>query len=152
LGGRKIGRSYDNGRRCELGETMILEKNLNQLFERLPMFYRKLHPHRLHNGEYVEGEPFDYLVMMGGETFCFDAKECASSVLYLSKIPLSQFNNLLKAEKHGATVFFLIYFVENKKMAFVHPKTILKNDKATSESEQVENNLKKVILRSLCNT
>lgn len=119
---------------------MILEKNLNKLLARLPLFYKKLHPHRLHTGQYIEGEPFDYLIIMDGITYCFDAKENKND-LQASEIPLHQFNDLLKAEKHGAVVFFLIYFSTAKKLCFIHPQTILNDGKATVNSAQVSNSL-----------
>lgn len=125
---------------------MILEKNLNKLFDCLPLFYRKLHPQRLHTGQYIEGEPFDYFILIEGETFCFDAKECKKNVLYASLIPVHQFNDLLKAEKHGAQVFFIIYFVSSNKLCFVHPRTILDEGKVTPESNQVSNTISKIIL------
>lgn len=125
---------------------MILEKNLNKLFSRLPIFAKKLHPNRLHSGKYVEGEPFDYLILREGETFCFDAKECNQDALYAKNIPLHQFNDLLQAEKHGAIVFFLIYFVKVQQLCFIHPKTILDDGKATPESNQVSNTISSVIL------
>lgn len=124
---------------------MQLESNLNKLLARLPIFYKKLHPHRLHTGQYIEGEPFDYIVIMEGVTYCFDTKETKDN-LYVSEIPLHQFNDLLKAEKHGATVFFLIYFTNTKSLCFVHPKTILDDKKATPQSNQVENSFKNNIL------
>lgn len=130
-------------------KNMILEKNLNKLLSRLPLFYQKLHPHRLHTGQYVEGEPFDYLVIREGKTYCFDAKEQKNN-LYLSEIPLHQLNNLLKAEKNGAIVFFLIYFVTPHKLCFIHPKTIIDDKKATPDSPQVENDIKNIILKYFC--
>lgn len=129
---------------------MILEKNLNKLFASLPVFYKKLHPHRLHTGKYIEGEPFDYLLIMEGETYCFDAKE-QNDDLYFKEIPIHQFNDLLKAEKHGAIVFFIIYFTNVKKLCFIHPSVIMRDNKATPASEQVDNNLKVKILKCLTN-
>ena len=124
---------------------MILEKNLNRLLSRLPLFYKKLHPHRLHTGQYIEGEPFDYLVIMNGVTYCFDAKE-QNNDLYASEIPMHQFNDMLKAEKHGAVVFFIIYFKKEHKIKFVHPSTILHDKKASASSKDVESELKNIIL------
>ena len=126
---------------------MILEKNLNKLFSRLPIFYKKLHPHRLHDGQYVEGEPFDYIVIMEGTIYCFDAKE-QNDDLYFKEIPMHQFNDLLKAEKCGAVVFFLIYFKHTKTICFVHPTTIIEENKATPTTKQVDNKLKTMILNS----
>lgn len=126
---------------------MILEKNLNKLFNLLPVFYKKLHPHRLHTGQYIEGEPFDYLLIMEGVTYCFDAKEQTDN-LYAKEIPMHQFNDLLKAEKHGAVVFFIIYFKQTNSLCFIHPSTILHDNKATPTSKQVDNKLKDVILKS----
>lgn len=124
---------------------MILEKNLNKLLSALPLFFKKLYPHRLHTGQYVSGEPFDYIVIMEGRTYCFDAKECSSDALYSSQIPVHQFNDMIKAEKYGATVFFLIYFVKHRTITFIHPMTILDDGKATHISKQVENDLSVVI-------
>lgn len=123
----------------------ILEKNLNRMFSRLPVFFKKLHPHRLHTGQYVEGEPFDYILIMEGTTYCFDAKE-QNDDLYFKEIPMHQFNDMLKAEKHGATVFFLIYFKKHHKLKFVHPSTIMRDNKASISSEEVDNKLKTLIL------
>lgn len=124
---------------------MILEKNLDRLLSRLPLFHKKLHPNRLHSGKYVEGEPFDYLVISDGVTYCFDAKEQEDD-LYFKEIPIHQFNDMLKAEKHGAVVFFLIYFKNHHKLKFVHPSTIMRDNKASPSSEEVENKLKTIIL------
>lgn len=126
---------------------MILEKNLNRLLDRLPVFYTKLHPLRLHTGKYISGEPFDYLVIMNGSVYCFDAKETKDGNLYFKDIPTHQINDLLRAEKNGALVFFLIYFVKEHKISFVHPRTIMEANKATPLSLQVENPLKKIILQ-----
>ena len=125
---------------------MILESQLEKLFDRLPVFYKKLHPNRTHHGKYIEGEPFDYILFREGSIFCFDAKETKKNVLYASQIPIHQFNDLLKAEKHGAIVFFIIYFSTQKKLKFVHPKTILDDKKATIKSVECENDLKNLLL------
>ncbi len=126
---------------------MILEKNLNKLFKRLPLFVQKLHPHRLNDGTYVSGEPFDYLIIREDETFCFDAKESSKDVLYASIIPIHQFNDLLKAEKHGAKVFFLVFFKPSHKICFFHPKTILDDKKVTPSSNQVSNSITNIVLK-----
>jgi penicillin-binding protein-related factor A (putative recombinase) len=124
---------------------MILEKNLNKLLGRLPLFYKKLHPNRLHSGKYIEGEPFDYLVIFDGITYCFDAKEQEDD-LYFKEIPIHQFNDMLKAEKHGAKVFFLIYFKKEHKLKFVHPSIIMRDNRASASSDEVDNKLKTIIL------
>ncbi|NCC41476.1 MAG: hypothetical protein EOM21_19035 [Gammaproteobacteria bacterium] len=115
-----------------------LEQNLNKLFTRLNFFWMKLHPHRLFDGTYISGEPFDYIIIREGKTICFDAKECNSNALYASKIPVHQFNDLLKAEKNGAFVFFLIHFKKQNKICFIHPNTILTDGVATPNSIQVD--------------
>lgn len=124
---------------------MLLERNINRLLSRLPLFYRKLHANKLHSGKYVEGEPFDYLVLLDGITYCFDAKE-QNDDLYFKEIPLHQLNDMLKAEKHGAVVFFLIYFKKHHKLKFIHPSIIMRDNKASISSEEVENKLRSIIL------
>ena len=125
---------------------MQLEKHISSLFKRLPFFWTKMNERRLHDGTYVQGEPFDYIVIREGTTYCFDAKEASSKdILYASNIPAHQFNDMLKAENNGAKVFFLIYFVKAKKIKFIHPKTILDDKKATPFSEETNNDLIKEI-------
>lgn len=126
---------------------MILEKNINALMSKLDLFFVKIPCLRSHNGKYLKGEPFDYIVIKEGTTYCFDAKECHQKTLYESQIKLDQFNEMLKAEKHGAKVFFMIYFVKNKTIKFVHPQTILDNKKANIDSKEVNNDLKKTFLK-----
>ncbi len=124
---------------------MQLEKNISQLLDILPLFYKKLHPNRAHNGKYIEGEPFDFIVIKKSEVYCFDTKECSSDCLYFKNIPLHQFNDLLKAEKQGAIVFFLIYFTKYRKLLFIHPRTIIETNKATPSSIEIESDLKNII-------
>lgn len=120
---------------------MQLEKNINKLFERLPFFSVKIPVLRAHTGQYIKGEPFDYIVIKDGITYCFDAKECKQDALYSRQIKEHQFNELLKAEKNGAKVFFLIWFVKTNTLKFIHPQTIIDNNKATLESVDVSNDL-----------
>ena len=70
----------------------------------------KNYPKRTVQGLYLEGEPFDYEVMKGGEVHCFDAKECAGVRWNLSNAKMSQLNNLLICAKNGARAYFLVWY------------------------------------------
>jgi penicillin-binding protein-related factor A (putative recombinase) len=121
------------------------ETQLNQLFAVMDLFFVKIPEERSHDGRYIKGEPFDYIVIMAGKTYCFDAKTAAKDVLYEKSIPLEQFNNLLLAEKQGATVFFLVLFKESRKIKFLHPRTILSDGRATVDSVEVLNEVSAII-------
>lgn len=121
------------------------ETQLNQLFSRLDLFFVKIPETRSHDGRYIKGEPFDYVVIMDGKTYCFDAKTAAKDVLYEKNIPLEQFNNLRLTEKQGATVFFLILFKESMTIKFIHPRTILNEGRATIDSVEIHNELSAII-------
>ena len=65
---------------------------------------------RTEQGVYLEGEPFDYEILVSGTLHCFDAKECAGRSWPLSKAKLSQLNNLLICAKNGAHAYFLVWY------------------------------------------
>lgn len=76
----------------------------------------KNHVRRTAEGQYLEGEPFDYEVFVNGTVHCFDAKECAGDKWSLKNAKLSQVDNLLKCAAHGAEAFFLVYFKTVRKL------------------------------------
>ena len=79
----------------------------------------KNHAKRTESGVYLEGEPFDYEILKGGELHVFDAKECSSAHWNLSNAKLSQLNNMLVCHKNGAQAYFLVWFkLSNKIVRF----------------------------------
>ena len=65
---------------------------------------------RTQQGVYLEGEPFDYEIIVDGIVHCFDAKECVGSRWNLSNAKLSQLRNLLVCQKNGAQAYFLVWY------------------------------------------
>lgn len=76
----------------------------------------KNHVRRTAEGQYLEGEPFDYEVFVNGTVHCFDAKECAGKTWSLKNAKLSQIDNLLKCAAHGAEAYFLVFFKAFQKL------------------------------------
>lgn len=99
-----------------------LEKEIGQILKYLESI--GIHGHknnalRTQTGDYISGEPFDYEVI-GKTLFCFDAKECENKLWNLkTNAKLNQVNSLKMCKNHGASAFFLVYFVpENKVTMF----------------------------------
>jgi len=69
----------------------------------------KNHPERTVDGTYLEGEPFDYEVMVS-PPHCFDAKESEGDAWPLAKAKPSQVKHLLNCRNHGAAAYFLVLF------------------------------------------
>lgn len=59
---------------------------------------------------YCKRQPFDYLVMGRGQTWCFDAKECCTSKWYPGHAPPHQLEALRKAQGIGKRAAWLIWF------------------------------------------
>lgn len=70
----------------------------------------KNHPNRTVDGVYLEGEPFDYEIMIPGRTDCFDAKETSGEIWHIKEKDIKQADNLKHAKKSGANAYFLIQF------------------------------------------
>lgn len=79
-------------------------------------FATKLHPHRLHNGKYIDGEPFDYMLMLPDYKACFDAKEMTGDRWNFEEKDIKQAENLKHCKNTGIDSFFLVYFTKIKKM------------------------------------
>ena len=98
------------------------ENELNKLSKYLNsigIHMHKNHAKRTESGVYLEGEPFDYEILKGGELHVFDAKECSSAHWNLSNAKLSQLNNMLVCHKNGAQAYFLVWFkLSNKIVRF----------------------------------
>lgn len=71
----------------------------------------KNHPRRLHSGKYIEGELFDYTIILNnGNILCFDAKAIHSDKWKVLDKDINQLNNLLKIKNPYVKCFFLVYF------------------------------------------
>lgn len=70
----------------------------------------KNHPNRTVDGIYLEGEPFDYEIMIPGRIDCFDAKEVKGDVWHLKEKDVKQANHLKHAKNVGAIAYFLVQF------------------------------------------
>lgn len=79
-------------------------------------FMHKNHANRTEAGTWLEGEPFDYEILLKGKLYCFDAKECSARRWNLKNAKLNQLNNLLLCEKNGAESFFLVWFKQINKI------------------------------------
>ncbi|MBR2209757.1 MAG: Holliday junction resolvase RecU [Synergistaceae bacterium] len=89
------------------------ENELNRVSKYLAsigVHMHKNHAHRTESGIYIEGEPFDYEVIVNGRVICFDAKECAAKSWNLSNAKLNQVNSLCMCRKNGAEAYFLVWF------------------------------------------
>lgn len=75
----------------------------------------KNQPHRLHNGKYISGECFDYIILSNNYKCAFDAKETISNAWIITKKDIKQADNLYNLSKHGIDCFFLVYFYSSNK-------------------------------------
>ena len=95
------------------------ENELNRLsnyLNSIGVHMHKNHAKRTISGIYLEGEPFDYEIIINGVIHCFDAKECAAGTWNLSNAKLSQLNNLLVCQNNGAQAYFLVWFKKKNKI------------------------------------
>ena len=96
-----------------------LETQLDRLCDRInAMGYHahKNHPKRLADGTRVQGEPFDYEILLPGYYACFDAKECHAENWRMQKKDIVQAENLKHCKDAGCDAFFLIYFFSAKRL------------------------------------
>ena len=96
-----------------------LETQIDRLCERInSMGYHahKNHPKRLGDGTRVEGEPFDYEILLPRYHACFDAKECHNESWHMLKKDIMQAENLRHCKSAGCDAFFLIYFFDTRKL------------------------------------
>lgn len=110
-------RNYDsldsrrNNKMSERGSN--LELKIDQWIKKLldkGIYGQKNHAKRLHDGTFVSGEAFDYLIICKGKTYCFDAKESKTEKWSLQNAKLNQIKYLKISENNGAESFFLVYF------------------------------------------
>jgi hypothetical protein len=75
----------------------------------------KNNPLRLHDGTYIEGEPFDFEIMTSPAKV-FDTKEVSDNYLRIGKKELKQLKAMYDCQKAGHDAFFLIWFSRYKKL------------------------------------
>lgn len=76
----------------------------------------KNHPKRLANGTRVQGEPFDYEILLPNYHACFDAKECHDAAWHMQKKDILQAEHLKHCKNAGCDAFFLIYFFSTNQL------------------------------------
>lgn len=74
----------------------------------------KNYAHRLQDGTYISGEPFDYEVFYKDYRAVFDAKECAEEIWHMKLKDIKQCNELKKCKNCGLDAYFLIFFEKNE--------------------------------------
>lgn len=98
----------------------VLENNLDKLINHINQnnlgFGWKNHPDRTHEGLYISGECFDYIIINQYGVYCFDAKETICDKWVIKKKDIKQGVNLEKVHKYGHDCFFLIYFKKLKQL------------------------------------
>ena len=111
----------------------------------------KNHAQRLHNGKYIDGEYFDYEILLPGYTACFDAKETINQIWNFCKKDIKQGENLKHCKNAGADAFFVVYFITLKKMikfdvdVFIH--SLKQNKKHLKPEDGEEWDIKELLER-----
>lgn len=101
------------------------EYQINKLVEYINKnklgFAWKNHPHRLHDGKYIKGEPFDYIFLTKNIKCVFDCKETHKENYNILEKDIKQAYNLLACLiSPGVESFFLIYFYPYKTYRFLN--------------------------------
>jgi penicillin-binding protein-related factor A (putative recombinase) len=117
------------------------EHQLNKVIEyinNLGFHAHKNHPKRTVDGTYLEGEPFDYEVVLPNYKAVFDAKECESVAYSIAKKDLAQIENLKHCKNAGMNAYLLIYFkgIGVKQFEIDSVIEILKNGKKSMPYSQ----------------
>jgi hypothetical protein len=102
-----------------------LENQIDKLINTINLsnkgFGWKNHPNRNHQGVYLEGEPFDYVIFTSKSICCFDAKMINGNRWDIKDKDVKQAINLKKIyETNRAECFFLILFDRNLKMIMIN--------------------------------
>jgi penicillin-binding protein-related factor A (putative recombinase) len=92
-----------------------INKLIKYIFD-IGYFGTKLHPNRNHEGQYIEGEPFDYMIVLPNYKACFDAKMSKGMRWRFEKKDIKQAENLKHCKNAGMDAFFLVYFSDYKRM------------------------------------
>lgn len=101
------------------------------------------HANRLHNGKYIDGEPFDFtIILKNGKTLVFDAKEIHSKTWKILPKDIKQCNNMLRCVQNKyCKAFFIVYFHEYKEYRIifaVDAAIIIHNNRKTIKFEEME--------------
>lgn len=72
--------------------------------------YHKNNALRLHSGEYIQGEPFDFEVFLPNYLAVFDCKSLNSDNWQIREKDIKQAYNLLRCKQVGLKAYFLINF------------------------------------------
>lgn len=72
--------------------------------------YHKNNALRLHSGQYIEGEPFDFEVFLPNYYAVFDAKSLNSNIWQIRDKDIKQAYNLLRCKQVGLNAYFLVNF------------------------------------------
>lgn len=92
-----------------------INKLIKYIFD-IGYFGTKLHPNRNHEGQYIEGEPFDYMIVLPNYKACFDAKMSKGMRWRFEKKDIKQAENLKHCKNASMDAFFLVYFSDYKRM------------------------------------
>ena len=91
----------------------FLERNINKVCDcvnNIGGFAHKLEPKRTQGGTYIEGEPFDYIVIMKDYKAVFDAKEVKGTKWHMVDKDIKQCNLMKKCKNSGFKAYFIFYF------------------------------------------
>ena len=91
----------------------FLERNIDKVCDRINHiggFAHKLQPKRTQAGAYLEGEPFDYIVVMKDYKAVFDAKEVKGTKWHMVDKDIKQCNEMKKCKNAGFEAYFIFYF------------------------------------------
>lgn len=79
------------------------------------------HPNRTHAGRYIDGEPFDFVILSDNYNCVFDAKMTILDNYKIEKKDIKQAQNLFNCYRYSQSdAFFLIYFHKEKKYRKLH--------------------------------
>lgn len=103
----------------------------------------KNHPHRLNDGAYIEGEPFDYTICCkNGKVLVFDAKALHSKTWKLLPKDIRQCQKMLKVNmNNNCKTFFIVYFYIYKCYRIIDAvdvTNILMGERKTIRFEEME--------------
>lgn len=112
----------------------FLENQLNKLITYVNKtnqgFGWKNNANRNHEGVYIEGEPFDYIIITPSKTLLFDAKEKEKGFKWYMKAKdkkqLLNLKKLYHLDPDRNDCFFLIYFAQFIELRKIHVDKVFK--------------------------
>ncbi len=96
-----------------------LEKTIMELFKHYELkniHCQQNHPETIATGQRVRKHGFDFQVYYENIFYAFDAKHCEKKRFSLNNCKTHQIKALYDIEVQGGQGFFLIYFLESKKL------------------------------------